>query len=114
MKELDGAGAVRHRVCQTRLSLDAATYPDSNLGRNSSSEDARLQWVTGISYGLTENGWLIVSVVMDLISRKFGLWSFRSRKDSHITTRALAMADHQRRGTAGVLVHSDPGGTVHA
>ena len=114
MKEVDGARAVRLKVCQTRLSLDAATYPDSYLGCNFRAEDASLQWVTGISYGLTENEWLVVSVVTDLVSRKFVRWSFRSRMDSHITTRALDMTDHQRKGTAGVLVHSDPGGTVHA
>ena len=92
---------------QTCLSRHAATYPDSYLGRNFSLEDASLQWVTGISYVLTENEWLVVSVVMDLHSLKITRWSFRSRMDSTITTRALAMADHQRKGTAGVLVHSD-------
>ena len=109
MKEVDGACAVHCKVCQTCLSLHTATYPDSYLGCNFCSEDASLQEVTGISYGLTENGWLVVSIITDLHSRKTARCSFRSKMDSHTTTRALAKADHQRKGTAGVVVHSDPG-----
>lgn len=52
---------------------------------------------------------MVVSVVMDLYSQKIVGWSFRSRMDSHIKTRALVMAVPQRKGSSGVLVHRGRG-----
>ena len=87
MKEIDLARAARRKVCQTRLSRHAARYPDKHLGGNFRSDDTSLKWVNGISYEFTQAGWLVLSVITDLYSRKIARWSFRSRMDSHITTR---------------------------
>ena len=109
MKDAGIYGVVRRKHRQTPLDTNAASYPDNLLARDFSAESANLKWVTDITYIPTEQGWLYMSVVMDLYSRRIVGWCFQSTLDASIATRALAMAIDQRKTTPGLLVHSDRG-----
>ena len=109
MKDAGIYGVVRRKHRQTPLDTNAASYPCNLLARCFSAEAANLKWVTDITYIPTEQGWLCMSVVMDLYSRRIVGWCFQSTLDASIATRALAMAIDQRKTTPGLLVHSDRG-----
>jgi len=66
-------------------------------------------WVTDFTYIRTKEGWLYVTVVVDLFSRLVVGWSMRSRATAESVIDALLMAIWRRRPTKRVLVHSDQG-----
>ncbi len=66
-------------------------------------------WVTDFTNIRTKEGWLYVTVVVDLFSRLIVGWSMRSRATAESVIDALLMAIWRRRPTKGVLVHSDQG-----
>ena len=109
MKDAGICGVVRRKHRQTPLDTNAASYPKNLIARDFSAEAANLKWVTDITYIPTDQGWLYMSVVMDLYSRRIVGWSFHNKLDASIVTRALVMAISQRNAKPGLLVHSDRG-----
>ena len=109
MKDAGICGVVRRKHRQTPLDTNAASYPKNLIARDFSAEAANLKWVTDITYIPTDQGWLYMSVVMDLYSRRIVGWSFHNKLDASIVTRALVMAISQRNARPGLLVHSDKG-----
>ncbi|MGS4680673.1 IS3 family transposase [Enterobacter soli] len=67
------------------------------------------RWVTDITYIRTHEGWLYLTVVVDLFSRKVIGWSMQSRMTKDIVLNALLMAVWRRNPQKQVLVHSDQG-----
>lgn len=66
-------------------------------------------WVTDITYIKTYEGWLYLSVVIDLFSRKVVGWSMQSRMTTELALQSLLMAVWRRKPKGIVLVHSDQG-----
>jgi transposase InsO family protein len=66
-------------------------------------------WVGAISSGWTAAGWLYVSTLLDLYSRKVVGWAMRSRCDALLVQDALQMALGRRHPAAGLLHHADRG-----
>ncbi len=66
-------------------------------------------WVGDITYVWTAEGWLYVSTLLDLYSRKIVGWAMSSRIDTTLVTDALEMALGRRRPSAGLIHHSDRG-----
>ncbi len=66
-------------------------------------------WVGDITYVWTVEGWLYVSTLLDLYSRKVVGWAMSSRIDTALVVDALQMARGRRRPSAGLLHHSDRG-----
>lgn len=54
-------------------------------------------WVTGITYIRTHEGWLYLSVVLDLFSRQVIGWSMQSRIDRELALNTLLMAMWRRQ-----------------
>lgn len=79
------------------------------LNRNFSPTRINQAWVTDITYIPTRQGWLYLSTVEDLYSRRIVGWAIRSRIDSHLVVDALQMAIDRRGPQAGLIVHSDRG-----
>jgi putative transposase len=78
--------------------FDAATGPDQ-------------AWAADLTYLWTDQGWLYLSVVLDLYSRKVVGWSMTDHMRAEGVADALAMAVGRRRpaSDAGLLHHSDRG-----
>jgi transposase InsO family protein len=57
----------------------------------------------------TAEGWLYVSTLLDLYSRKIVGWAMSSHIDTTLVTDALEMAIGRRRPSAGLIHHSDRG-----
>jgi putative transposase len=66
-------------------------------------------WVTDITYIRTHEGWLYLSVVLDLFSRQVIGWSMQPRMESELAINALMMAVWRRQPKQAVIVHSDQG-----
>ena len=66
-------------------------------------------WVTDITYIRTHEGWLYLSVVIDLYARKVVGWSMNSRMHTSLVLDALLMAVWRRKPKRKVVIHSDQG-----
>lgn len=66
-------------------------------------------WVLDITYIRTGQGWLYLSVVLDLYSRKVVGWSMAPAMPTALIASVLAMAIPQRRPAPGLVLHSDRG-----
>ena len=68
-------------------------------------------WVGDITYIATDEGWLFLAVVIDLLSRQVMGWSMRADMTRDIVIDALRMAWFKRHPDkqAGLIFHSDRG-----
>ncbi len=66
-------------------------------------------WVTDITYIRTHEGWLYLSVVIDLFSRRVVGWSAQSRMTTDLPLQALLAAVWRRKPKHRVMIHSDQG-----
>jgi transposase InsO family protein len=66
-------------------------------------------WTTDITYLWTDEGWLYLTVILDLFSRQVVGWSIKSHMRTELVSDALRMAWFRRRPEAGLIVHSDRG-----
>ena len=66
-------------------------------------------WTTDITYIATDEGWLYLTVMLDLFSRQVVGWSIQPRMTKQLVIDALRMAWFRRRPGKGLIVHSDRG-----
>ncbi len=66
-------------------------------------------WTTDITYLDTSEGWLYLTVMLDLFSRQVVGWSIQPRMTQQRVVDALRMAWFRRRPEPGLIVHSDLG-----
>ena len=62
-----------------------------------------------MTYIPTGEGWLYLSVVLDLFSRRIVGWSMGATIDAELACRALNMAWQQRSPNKGLIFHSVSG-----
>ena len=79
------------------------------LDRDFQAATENRKWVTDITYVRTREGWLYLTVILDLWSRMVVGWSMSRRISRHLVLDALRMAHGRRRIAAGLLLHSDRG-----
>lgn len=66
-------------------------------------------WVSDITYLKTTQGWVYLSVMIDLFSRKVVGWATSGSVDTELVLRSLEMGIRNRRPAKGLVVHSDQG-----
>ena len=81
----------------------------NRLKRKFKVKKANLVWVSDITYIWTEEGWLYLSVFIDLYSRAVVGWSMSSRMKKELVLNAFRMAKKRRGNQAPKMVHSDRG-----
>ena len=81
------------------------------LDRNFTAAMPNQIWAGDVTYIPTDEGWMYLSVVIDLFSRRIVGWSMRDDMRSEIVVAALEMAWYQRSPDkdAGLIFHSDRG-----
>jgi putative transposase len=79
------------------------------LDRDFTATRPNEKWVSDITYIRTDEGWLYVTVVIDLFSRKVVGWSMDDHMRASIVVKAFNMAVAHRRPTGDLLFHSDRG-----
>ncbi|SEK67896.1 putative transposase [Variovorax sp. YR750] len=86
-----------------------AVVAPNHLQRRFIVSEPNQSWVTDITYIRTHEGWLYLSVVIDLSSRHVIGWSMGHRIDTELALNALLMALWRRQPKATVTLHSDQG-----
>lgn len=99
-------GYKRHRGFKNSKQHPAAP---NTLNRAFTVNSPDQAWVTDFTYIRTYEGWLYLTVVIDLFSRKVIGWTMKSRPKANLVIDALLMAIWRRRPQNKVLVHSDQG-----
>jgi len=79
------------------------------LERNFSIGESNRIWVTDITYIWTWEGWLYLSIVLDLYSRGIVGLAMSDRITDDLTQNALNQAIGRRNPSAGLIHHSDRG-----
>jgi putative transposase len=79
------------------------------LERNFKSDAINKVWVGDITYIWTIEGWLYLSIIIDLYSRKVVGWSLYKRMTKQLVISSLEAAIAMRRPKKGLIFHSDRG-----
>ncbi|CAB3809570.1 IS3 family transposase ISBxe1 [Paraburkholderia caffeinitolerans] len=73
------------------------------------SVSSRRPGCTAITYLWTDEGWLYLTVILDLFSRQVVGWSLKPHMRTELVSDALRLAWFRRRPEAGLILHSDRG-----
>ncbi len=98
----------RRRVRTTVVDRGAVAAADL-VRRDFNPTAPDVTWVGDISYIPTGEGWLFLSTVIDLFSRRVIGWGVADHLRTPLVSAALAMAVATRGGVDGVVFHSDRG-----
>lgn len=102
--------------CKTKRKFKQTT--DSNHGlpiapnllqREFSPANPNQVYVGDITYIPTQEGWLYLTVVLDLFSRQVVGWSMNERMKASLVNDALLMAIWKRKPGKGLISHTDRG-----
>ena len=103
------AAVARKFVPTTTDSDHDLPIAENLLDRDFTATRPNDKWVSDITYIRTDEGWLYVTVVIDLFSRKVVGWSMDDHMRASIVMKAFNMAVAHRRPTSDLLFHSDRG-----
>lgn len=82
---------------------------DNIVARNFIIEEPNRIWVSDITYLWTQEGWLYLSVIIDLFSRLIVGYSMSEHIDTALVAEAFTMAVNKRKPSRGLIFHSDRG-----
>ena len=102
-------GKTRRKFRAVKSEAGIRSYAGNRLNREFHAEKPDLKWVSDFTYIPTTDGWLFLSVVLDLFSRKVVGWAMGDQASDVLTTKALLTAREARKPCAGLLHHSDRG-----
>lgn len=102
---------------QTKRKFKVTTDSDHNypispnlLDRNFTADSFGAVWTSDITYVRTGEGWLYLTVILDLFNREIVGWAMSDRlKASETTLPALRAACMRYRPLPGLIFHSDRG-----
>ena len=95
---------------QSHHQLPAQLPPVPNLlQRKFSFGQPNQAWVSDITYIPTGEGWLYLSIVKNLCTRKMVGYAFSERIDTSLTLEALHLAVRRCKPPKGLIFHSDRG-----
>jgi putative transposase len=110
MKKQNLKSIIRKKWVITTDSRHNYTIVENKLNRDFNVSRSVQVWVSDITYIKTFQGWLYLTVIIDLFDRKVIGWSFsRSLKAAHTTIPAWKMAVRNRMITGKLIFHSDRG-----
>lgn len=81
----------------------------NTLDRQFTIEQPNKSWVTDFTYIRTHEGWLYLTVFIDLFSRQVVGWSMKNNPKADLVIDALLMALWRRKPAGRVLIDSDQG-----
>jgi len=110
MKKLGLKSIIRKKWIITTDSRHKYPIVENKLNRDFNVIRPCQVWVSDITYIKTSQGWLYLTVIIDLFDRKVIGWSFsRSLKAAYTTVPAWKMAVRNRMITKKLIFHSDRG-----
>ncbi len=101
----------RRRFVITTRSKSSHEPAPNTLKREFSVALPNKAWVGDVTFIPTRNGWLYLSVLLDLYSRKVIGWSTGNKNDTRLVKECLEMAVTHRNPKPGLMHHTDRGST---
>jgi len=87
----------------------ASSIAPNVLDRQFVADQPNQKWIADFTYIWTAEGWLYVSAVIDLYSRRVVGWSMKAEMTAQLVADALIMAIWRRGKPDALLHHSDQG-----
>jgi putative transposase len=109
MKQQELRAKARRKFKVTTDSRHSKPIHENLLQRQFTAEKPNQRWVTDITYIPTMEGWLYLTVFMDLYSRRIVGWSMSNRLQESLVIDAMRMALFRRKIKSSLLLHSDRG-----
>jgi len=109
MRENGLKGAQKRRFKVTTDSNHDYPIAPNLLNRQFNVQHPNTCWVGDITYIWTQEGWLYLSVIIDLFSRMVIGWAMESHLRAELVIDSLKMAVTNRKPDDGVMFHSDRG-----
>jgi len=101
----------RKRFISTTRSKHRFWVAPNRLERVFTASRVNEVWAGDVTFIETRNGWLYLSVLLDLYSRKVVGWSMSNTNNGQLVKDALAMAIEHRQPPPGLIHHTDRGAT---
>jgi putative transposase len=98
----------RRKKRTTRRDKHATPAPDL-VGRNFAATAPDRLWTADITYVHTREGFVYLSFILDVYSRRVVGWSMSNNLRTELVVEALEMALWRRRPSSGLIHHSDRG-----
>ena len=99
----------KRRFVSTTDSRHTLPVAENLLDRDFTAEQPNQKWVADTTFINTRIGWIYLTTVLDLFSRKIVGWKISDRIDAQLAVEALQMAIALRRPKPGLMVHTDRG-----
>jgi putative transposase len=109
MKKHKLVAAAKRKFKATTNANHAFPVADNQLNQNFNVAKPNTVYASDITYVRTREGWVYLTVVMDLFSRKIIGWSMDKQMTRQLVIDALLMAYWKRKPKRGVIYHSDRG-----
>lgn len=101
----------RQRFVVTTRSKHRYWIAPNRLNRDFTVNQPNHTWVGDVTFIATRTGWLYLSVLLDLYSRKVVGWSMSNTNNGQLVQDCLDMAIEHRQPEPGLIHHSDRGST---
>jgi transposase InsO family protein len=99
----------RRKFVTTTDSNHKLAVADNLLAREFTAEKPDQKWVGDTTFINTLAGWVYLTTILDLFSRKIVGWKISQTIDAELAVGALQMAMTLRQPVAGLIVHTDRG-----
>jgi putative transposase len=109
MKALELRAKKKKRHVKTTDSKHALPIAPNLLMQDFYVERLNQVWCSDITYVSTEEGWVYVTTIMDLFSKRIVGWCFDDTLEARTVISALKMALKNQGYPKGVIFHSDRG-----
>ncbi len=109
MQRNDLKGAQKRKFKVTTNSDQEYPVAPNLLNRQFDVQQPNTYWVSDITYIWTMEGWLYLSVIIDLFSRMIVGWAMESHMRAELVIDSLNMAVTHRNPDDGLIFHSDRG-----
>ena len=109
MRVHDVVGITERRRVRTTIPAEGAPPLPDLVERNFAPGAPDVAWAGDITYVATDEGWLYLSSVLDLGSRRLLGWQMDDNMATPLVADALESAVELRAGARGVIFHSDRG-----
>ena len=101
----------RKRFVVTTRSKHRYWIAPNRLQRDFTATSPNRVWVGDVTFIATHSGWLYLSVLLDLYSRKVVGWSMSNSNNGQLVKDALVMAVAHRQPSQVLFLHTDRGAT---
>ena len=109
MRENGIYSRIKKKFKVTTHSRHKRPVADNLIKMDFKSSQPNRVWTSDITYIWTRQGWMYLSVFMDLYSRAIVGWTLNTRLTDDLVINAFSKAVCSRRPPPGLIVHSDRG-----